>query len=41
MSQKETCVTLSETVALPAGKATTNLMQKVISHPQSTICSSK
>ena len=34
MSQKETCVTLSETVALPAGKATTNLMQKVISHPQ-------
>ncbi|KAL0017571.1 hypothetical protein SO802_004640 [Lithocarpus litseifolius] len=28
VSQKETCVTLSETVALPAGKATTNLMQK-------------
>ncbi|KAG2666118.1 hypothetical protein I3760_15G040800 [Carya illinoinensis] len=28
VSQKETSVTLSETVALPAGKATTNLIQK-------------
>jgi hypothetical protein len=41
VSQKETCVTLSETVALPAGKATTNLIQKVISLSQSIICSSK
>lgn len=30
MSQKETCVTLSDTVPLPQGKGTTNLVQKVI-----------
>ncbi|KAE8099987.1 hypothetical protein FH972_017926 [Carpinus fangiana] len=28
VSQKETCVTLGETVALPVGKGTTNLIQK-------------
>lgn len=30
VSQKETCVTLSETIPLQAGKGTTNLVQKVI-----------
>lgn len=36
VSQKETCVTLGETVALPVGKGTTNLIQKVISLSHST-----
>lgn len=30
VSQKETCVTLGETIPLQAGKGTTNLVQKVI-----------
>lgn len=30
VSQKETCVTLNETIPLQAGKGTTNLVQKVI-----------